>query len=118
MQLSEYLSVCDWFCASIQRIKLSIQEYDTTAVTDDTCKSELLAASTCVEEFVWARKLISELKLNQLSGDQRMDKQRTLTICSSVGNYDGAIRYATQRKETQIAENGRMRGVHDQVCSD
>ena len=27
----------------------------------------MLAASTCVEEFVWARKLISELKLNQLA---------------------------------------------------
>ena len=72
------------------------------AVTDDTCKSELLAASMCVEQYVWARKLINELKISQLLGDLRMDNQSTLTICLSVGNYDGAIRYA--KKSNKIVE--------------
>ena len=72
------------------------------SVTGDTCKSELLAASMCVEQFVWARRLINELKLNQLPGELRMDNQSTITICTSVGNYDGAIRYA--KKSNKIAE--------------
>jgi hypothetical protein len=72
------------------------------AVTDDTCKSELLAASMCVEQFVWSRQLINELQLNQLPGELRMDNQSTITICTSVDNYDGAIRYA--KKSNKIAE--------------
>ena len=31
-----------------------------------------------------------------------MDNQSTLTICTNVGNYDGAIRYA--KKSNKIAE--------------
>lgn len=72
------------------------------AVIDDTCKSELVAARTCVEDLVWACKLLKELKLDPAMGQLFMDNQSMLKVGSDVGNFDGVKRYA--KKSRKLAE--------------
>ncbi|OWZ12857.1 Gag-pol Polyprotein, partial [Phytophthora megakarya] len=72
------------------------------SVTDDTCKSELVAASMCVEDLLWAQKLLKELKLDAKAGKLHIDNQSTIKVCTDAGNFDGVRRYA--KKSRKIAE--------------
>ncbi|POM58985.1 Copia-type Polyprotein [Phytophthora palmivora] len=78
-------------------------------VTDDTCKSELVAASTCVEDLIWARKLIKELGFEQEIGKLFIDNQSTIKVCTDAGNFDGVKRYAKKsRKLAELVERKKI----------
>ena len=49
------------------------------AATDDTRKLEPIAASMCVEQFMWARKRIAALHLKHVPSELRMYNQSTIT---------------------------------------
>ncbi|KAE8981143.1 hypothetical protein PR001_g24083, partial [Phytophthora rubi] len=64
------------------------------AVTDGTCKSELVAASTCVENLLWAKELLKEIGMTVEVPKLCIDNQSALKVCQTVGNYEGVKRYA------------------------
>ncbi|KAK1937870.1 Copia protein [Phytophthora citrophthora] len=72
------------------------------SVTDDTCKSELVAASTCVEDLLWEQKLLKELKLERQAGKMLIDNQSTIKVCMDAGNFDGVRR--CEKKSRKIAK--------------
>ncbi|KAE8896230.1 hypothetical protein PF003_g19948 [Phytophthora fragariae] len=76
-------------------------------VTDDTCKSELVAASMCVEDLLWARKLLKELMFDLDITRLLMYNQSTIKVCSDAGNFDGVKRYA--KKSRKLAELVEMK---------
>ena len=57
------------------------------AATDDTRKLEPIAASMCVEQFMWARKRIAALHLKHVPSELRMYNQSTIT---KEGVHSGA----------------------------
>ncbi|KAE8965239.1 hypothetical protein PR001_g28792 [Phytophthora rubi] len=79
------------------------------SVTDDTCKSELVAASMCVEDLLWARKLLKELKFDLDITRLLMDNQSTIKVCSDADNFDGVKRYAKKsRKLAELVERKKL----------
>ncbi|KAE9285443.1 hypothetical protein PR003_g26582 [Phytophthora rubi] len=64
------------------------------AVTDGTCKSELVAASTCVENLLLAKELLEEIGMTVEVPKLFIDNQSALKVCQTVGNYEGVTRYA------------------------
>ncbi|KAE9298600.1 hypothetical protein PF001_g15852 [Phytophthora fragariae] len=64
------------------------------AVTDGTWKSELVAASTCVENLLWAKELLEEIGMTVEVPKLFIDNQSALKVCQTVGNYEGVKRYA------------------------
>jgi hypothetical protein len=64
------------------------------SVTDDTCKSELVAASKCVGDLLWAQELLTEIGLKPLVPELHCDNQSTIKVCEHVGNYDVVKRLA------------------------
>ncbi|OWY98424.1 hypothetical protein PHMEG_00030817 [Phytophthora megakarya] len=79
-------------------------------VTDDTCKSELVAASMCVEELLWFRKLMKELGISQNIASLFVDNQSTYKVCSEAGNFDGVKRYAKKsRKVAELVEKKKIK---------
>jgi len=72
------------------------------SVTDDTCKSELVAASKCVGDLLWAQELLTEIGLKPLVPELHCDNQSTIKVCEHVGNYDGVKRLA--KMSHKIAE--------------
>eukprot|EP00644_Phytophthora_capsici_P018632 jgi/Phyca11/512014/fgenesh2_kg.PHYCAscaffold_113_\ len=73
-----------------------------SSVTDDTCKSELVAASMCAEDLLWARKMLKELGFKKKTGKLYLDKQSTIKVCTEAGNFDGVKRFA--KKSRKLAE--------------
>ncbi|POM75943.1 LOW QUALITY PROTEIN: Hypothetical protein PHPALM_6880 [Phytophthora palmivora] len=67
-------------------------------VTDGTCKSEFVAASTCVENLLWATELLEEIGMAS-----------ALKVCTTVGNYEGVKRYA--KLSHKIAELVEAKGL-------
>jgi len=57
------------------------------AVTDGTCKSELVAASTCVENLLWAKELLEEIGMEVDVPKLFLDNQSALNVCKTVENY-------------------------------
>ncbi|KAJ8566528.1 hypothetical protein ON010_g6593 [Phytophthora cinnamomi] len=79
------------------------------SVTDDTCKSELVASSMCVEDLLWARKLLEELNFNLDITRLLMDNQSTIKVCSDAGNFDSVKRYAKKsRKLAELVERNKL----------
>ncbi|KAE8892545.1 hypothetical protein PF005_g6984 [Phytophthora fragariae] len=64
------------------------------AVTDGTCKSELVAASTCVENQLCAKELLEEIGMTVEVPKLFIDNQSALKVCQTVGKYEGVKRYA------------------------
>ncbi|KAE9015084.1 hypothetical protein PR002_g14033 [Phytophthora rubi] len=64
------------------------------AVTDGTWKSELVAASTCVENLLWAKELLEEIGMTVEVPKLFIDNRSALKVCQTVGNYEGVKRYA------------------------
>ncbi|KAE9331793.1 hypothetical protein PF008_g15251 [Phytophthora fragariae] len=64
------------------------------AVTDGTCKSELVAASTCVEILLQAKELLEEIGMTVEVPKLFIDNQSALKVCQTVGNYEGVKRSA------------------------
>jgi len=79
-------------------------------VTTDTCSSELIAASMCVEDLMWARKLLKEIRgENPPCSTLYMDNQSTLTVVKEPGNYQRMKRFAkTSRKIAEFVDNQKI----------
>ncbi|POM67315.1 LOW QUALITY PROTEIN: Integrase catalytic core protein [Phytophthora palmivora] len=76
-------------------------------VTDGTCKSELVAASTCVESLMLAQSLLI-LEWTHIP-KLRLDNQSTLKVCQSVENYEGVQRYAKlSHKIAELVEGAEL----------
>ncbi|KAE8875960.1 hypothetical protein PF003_g39907 [Phytophthora fragariae] len=61
----------------------------------------------CVEDLLWARKLLKELKFDLDITRLLMDNQSTIKVCSDADNFDGVKRYA--RKSRKLAELVEMK---------
>jgi hypothetical protein len=79
-------------------------------VTTDTCSSELIAASMCVEDLMWARKLLKEIRgENPPFATLYMDNQSTLTVVKEPGNYQRMKRFAkTSRKIAEFVDKQKI----------
>ncbi|OWZ01166.1 Gag Polyprotein, partial [Phytophthora megakarya] len=78
-------------------------------VTDDTCKSELVAASACVESLLWVHELLKEVGMEMGTPELRLDNQSTLKVCDNVGNYEGVKRYAKlSHKIAELVEGNKL----------
>jgi len=79
-------------------------------VTTDTCSSELIAASMCVEDLMWARKLLKEIRgENPPCSTLYMDNQSTLTVVKEPGNYQRMKRFAkTSRKIAAFVDKQKI----------
>ncbi|KAF4132728.1 putative integrase catalytic domain-containing protein [Phytophthora infestans] len=79
-------------------------------VTTDTCSSELLAASMCVEDLMWARKLLKEIRSDKMPcSTLYMDNQSTLTVVTEPGNYQRMKRFGkTSRKIAEFVEKEKI----------
>ncbi|KAG2857816.1 hypothetical protein PC116_g9314 [Phytophthora cactorum] len=71
-------------------------------VTKNTCASELVAASACVDDLVWARQLLSELVREQGVSTVYCDNQSTIQVIANRGNSKRVQRYAKEAR--MIAE--------------
>ncbi|KAG3063996.1 hypothetical protein PC121_g11933 [Phytophthora cactorum] len=71
-------------------------------VTKNTCASELVAASACVDDLVWARQLLSELVREQGVSTVYCDNQSTIQVIVNRGNSKRVQRYAKEAR--MIAE--------------
>ncbi|KAE8999955.1 hypothetical protein PR001_g18918 [Phytophthora rubi] len=71
-------------------------------VTTNTCASELMAASDCMDNMVWARELLNELKINQGVSTIYCDNQSTIQVIANRGNSKKVQRFA--KKARIIAE--------------
>ncbi|KAG6623105.1 uncharacterized protein IUM83_12187 [Phytophthora cinnamomi] len=56
----------------------------------------------CIEDLLWAKKLLKELRLWQQKPVLQIDNQSTIKVCSEAGNFEGVKRYA--KKSRKIAE--------------
>ncbi|OWY92770.1 polyprotein [Phytophthora megakarya] len=78
-------------------------------VTDDTCKSEIVAASACVESLLWVHELLKEVGMEMGTPELRLDNQSTLKVCDNVGNYEGVKRYAKlSHKIAELVEGNKL----------
>eukprot|EP00644_Phytophthora_capsici_P018635 jgi/Phyca11/131794/e_gw1.113.55.1 len=93
--MAEYLAV-------MNRIRQQLRTMGTSSVTDDTCKSELVAASMCAEDLLWARKMLKELGFKKKTGKLYLDNQSTIKVCTDAVNFDGVKRFA--KKSRKLAE--------------
>ncbi|POM70483.1 Hypothetical protein PHPALM_13066 [Phytophthora palmivora] len=83
-------------------------------VTDGTCKSELVAASTCVESLMWAQSLLVDIGMDVHIPKLRLDNQSTLKVCQNVGNYEGVKRYAKlSHKIGELVEGAELNLDYD-----
>ncbi|POM77776.1 Gag-pol Polyprotein [Phytophthora palmivora] len=72
-------------------------------VTTATCSSELIAASACVDDMIWARKLLKEIRGESPPCSKLfMDNQSTIMVATEPGNYKKMKRFAKLSRE--IAE--------------
>ncbi|KAG6620805.1 Pol protein [Phytophthora cinnamomi] len=71
-------------------------------VTDDTCKSELVAASKSVEDKLWTQNVLTEIGLKPMVPELHCDNQSIIKACEHVGNYGGVKRLANM--SLKIAE--------------
>eukprot|EP00644_Phytophthora_capsici_P003371 jgi/Phyca11/507920/fgenesh2_kg.PHYCAscaffold_31_\ len=80
-----------------------------SSVTDDTCKSELVAASMCAEDLLWARKMLKELGFKKETGKLYLDNQSTIKVCTDAVNFDGVKRFAKKsRKLAELVDKGKL----------
>ncbi|OWY92836.1 polyprotein, partial [Phytophthora megakarya] len=85
-------------------------------VTTDTCSSELIAASMCVEDLIWARKLMKEITGNAMPcSTLHIDNQSTITVVSEPGNYQRMKRFA--KRTRKIAEFVKQHKIAVQYVS-
>ena len=57
-------------------------------VTTDKCRSGLIAASTCVEDLMWSRKLLKEIRGKSPSCSRLyMEKQNTISVARVPYNH-------------------------------
>lgn len=79
-------------------------------VTTDTCSSELISASMCVEDLMWARKLVKELRGEALPCSiLHVDNQSAITVATEPGNYQRMKRFAKQsRKIAEFVAKGKI----------
>ncbi|POM65706.1 Polyprotein [Phytophthora palmivora] len=78
-------------------------------VTDGTCKSELVAASTCVENLLWVKELLEDIGMAVEVPKLFLDNQSALKVCTTVGNYEGVKRYS--KLSHKIAELVEAEGL-------
>ncbi|KAF4037013.1 hypothetical protein GN244_ATG10863 [Phytophthora infestans] len=71
-------------------------------VTKNTCASELVATSACVDDLVWARQLFSEVAGEQGMSAVCCDNQSTIQVISNRGNSKRVQRYTKEAR--MIAE--------------
>lgn len=71
-------------------------------VTDDIYKSELIAASMCDEDLVWACKPLKELGVQQARATLLMDSKTATKVSSDADNYEGVKRFERRRVRSQI----------------
>ena len=71
-------------------------------------QSQLIAASIFVEQYCRAHEVIKkrEIKTSHLES-QELGCQITDRICTHVGNYDNAIRYAKKGEKTEEMAESR-----------
>ncbi|GMG17121.1 unnamed protein product [Phytophthora fragariaefolia] len=84
-------------------------------VTIDTCSSELFAASMCVEDLMWARKLLKEIRgKSPPCSTLHMDNQSTITVVKEHGNYKRMKRFAKKsRKIAEFVKKGKITVEYD-----
>lgn len=78
-------------------------------VATNTCASELVAASDCVDNMVWAREHLNELKINQGVSTIYCDIQSTIQVIVNHGNIKKVQRFAKEvRMIAEFMDDGAL----------